>query len=42
LQDLSEGELFVNGRPIRSVRVIGHGSVIRLGDLQLLFQCGES
>lgn len=42
LQDLSDGDLFVNGRQIRSVRVIGHGSVIRLGDLQLLFQCGES
>jgi pSer/pThr/pTyr-binding forkhead associated (FHA) protein len=42
LRDLSEGELYVNGRAVRSLRVIGHGSVIRLGDLQLLFQCGET
>ena len=42
LQDLSEGELIVNGRTIRSIRVIGHGSVIRMGELHLLFQCGES
>ena len=41
LRDLSEGDLYVNGRAVRSLRVIGHGSVIRLGDLQLLFRCGE-
>ncbi|NBO38377.1 FHA domain-containing protein [bacterium] len=42
LQDLSDGELFVNGRPLRGLRALGDGAVIRLGDLQLLFRCGES
>jgi len=42
LKDLSEGDLYVNGRAVRSLRAIGHGSVIRVGDLQLLFQCGET
>lgn len=42
VEDFSHGQLLVNGRSIRKVRAIGHGSVIQLGELQLLFQCGES
>lgn len=42
LEDFSGGQLAVNGRPLRQLRIIGHGSVIQLGDLQLLFRCGEA
>jgi hypothetical protein len=42
VEDLSQGKLLVNGRAIKNVRAIGHGSVIQLGELQLLFQCGET
>lgn len=42
VEDLSQGQLFVNGRNIKNIRAIGHGCVIQLGELQLLFQCGDS
>jgi hypothetical protein len=42
IEDLSNGGIAVNGRPLRHVRVIGHGSVIQLGDIHLLFRCGET
>lgn len=42
VEDLSRGQLLVNGRVIKKVRAIGHGSVIQLGELQLLFQCGDT
>jgi hypothetical protein len=42
IEDLSNGGISVNGRPLRHVRVIGHGSVIQLGDMHLLFRCGET
>jgi len=42
IEDFSNGGIAVNGRPLRHLRVIGHGSVIQLGDLHLLFRCGES
>lgn len=41
IEDFSDGQLLVNGRPLRNFRVIGHGSVLQLGELQLLFRCGE-
>lgn len=42
VENLTQGQLLVNGRAIKKIRAIGHGSVIQLGELQLLFQCGES
>ncbi|MFZ9518947.1 MAG: FHA domain-containing protein [Silvanigrellaceae bacterium] len=42
LEDFSNGGLAVNGRPLNKFRIIGHGSVIQLGDLQMLFTCGDS
>jgi hypothetical protein len=41
LEDFSKGGLAVNGRPIQHLRIIGHGSVIQLGELQMLFTCGD-
>lgn len=42
LHDFSDGKIAVNGRHISAVRALGHGSVIRIGELQLLFLCGEA
>jgi hypothetical protein len=42
LHDFSGGNISVNGRALHAIRALGHGSVIRIGELQLLFQCGES
>lgn len=42
LEDFSNGDLAVNGRPIHKLRIIGHGSVIQIGELQLLFRCGDT
>jgi hypothetical protein len=41
LENLSGSELLVNGRPIRHLRLIGNNTVIQLGEMQLLFECGE-
>ncbi|NBW81333.1 FHA domain-containing protein [bacterium] len=41
LEDFSNGGLAVNGRRIQHLRIIGHGSVIQLGELQILFTCGD-
>lgn len=41
VEDFSHGQIYVNGRSIKKIRAIGHGCVIRLGELQLQFQCGE-
>jgi hypothetical protein len=42
IEDFSNGGIAINGRPLRHLRVIGHGSVIQLGDVHLLFRCGET
>lgn len=42
LHDFSDGKIAVNGRHISAIRALGHGSVIRIGELQLLFLCGEA